>query len=277
VKQTLVRVVVLLVTMGLGVVKWTLGPVRVKIGVLAAFYMLFSFIFQMIKEIQAVAEKNMVNNWITFFVIVPKAILDIGFVYWVFLSIIRTMQQLTLRHQTLKLSMYKRFFIVLVATGILAVGFLLYQLYLSVTKSGFPWMYEWMIDSYFDTLFLGVLVGLAILWRARSNNTRYGYAEFFQEENDGDELKEDTERVVGTLDTVTVSGTEITQRKKSGTSSQPNVSPQRSEGYENDREKNIEKSKYKLTEFDKDIMSIELSDDGEDGDIGIEAQLRKMD
>jgi len=41
--------------------------------------------------------------------------------------------------------------------------------------------------------------------------------------------------------------------------------------------KNMEKGKIKLSEFDKDIMSIELSDDGEDGDVSVETQLKKMD
>lgn len=46
VKKTVSRVLVLLVAMGVGTVKWTIGTTRVKLGLLALFYLFFAFLFQ---------------------------------------------------------------------------------------------------------------------------------------------------------------------------------------------------------------------------------------
>jgi len=48
------------------------------------------------------------------------------------------------------------------------------------------------------------------------------------------------------------------------------------EKYDNDREKNIEKTKLNFTEFEKDVLSFELPSDGEE-DISVETQIKKMD
>jgi len=274
VKKTVARVLVLLVAMGLGIVKWTLGTARVKLGLLAAFYMFFSFLFQTIKEIEDLAEKPVISQWVTLFVIIPAAVLDTGFYYWIVLSLIRTMQQLTLRHQVLKLAMYKRFFGVLIVSGVLVVLVVLYEFYLRLTNTAFPWQYEWLKDGFWDVLFFCILTAVAILWRPRSNNTRYGYGEFFQEEEDRLDDEDMSDQVP--LETVNVAtGGELTKRKKSKSNVSVSSSPTK-DAYESDREKNIERTKLKFSEFDKDIMSIDLPDD-EEGDVSLETQIKKMD
>jgi len=187
------------------------------------------------------------------------------------------MQQLTLRHQVLKLQMYKQFFAVLVGAGILAAISILYQFYLRLSKKPLSWRYTWMLESYSDLVFMGVLVAVAVLWRPRSNNTRYGYGEFFQVDTDGGDNEDNIHEIP--LETINVGGGELRKRNsfKSTSRHQQQTQPSAKDTYEADREKNIEKGKYKMTPLDKDIMSIDLDDEGEDGDISIETQLRKMD
>jgi len=136
-----------------------------------------------------------------------------------------------------------------------------------------------MLDSYSDLIFMGVLVGVAILWRPRANNTRYGYGEFFQVESEETEFDDENIHQIP-METINVAGGELTKRKRNSSKSTLTQKPTNSsakESYETDREKNIEKGKLKMSEFEKDIMSIELSDDGEDGDVSVENQLKKMD
>ena len=150
--------------------------------------MFFSFLFQTIEEIEALAERNIISQWVTLFVIVPAAALDTGFYYWIILSLIRmlptstycslvlrstgTMQQLTLRHQVLKLAMYKRFFGVLIVAGVLSALAVIYQFYIKAFQQDFPWQFEWLKDGFWDVLFFCILTAVAFLWRPRSNNTR---------------------------------------------------------------------------------------------------------
>jgi len=134
-----------------------------------------------------------------------------------------------------------------------------------------------MLESYSDLVFMGVLVAVAVLWRPRSNNTRYGYGEFFQVDTDGGDNEDNIHEIP--LETINVGGGELRKRNsfKSTSRHQQQTQPSAKDTYEADREKNIEKGKYKMTPLDKDIMSIDLDDEGEDGDISIETQLRKMD
>eukprot|EP01125_Pyxidicula_operculata_P003219 TRINITY_DN1367_c1_g1_i1.p1 TRINITY_DN1367_c1_g1~~TRINITY_DN1367_c1_g1_i1.p1 ORF type:complete len:556 (-),score=117.03 TRINITY_DN1367_c1_g1_i1:279-1799(-) len=278
-KKTAVRVLVLLVSMGLGVVKWTLGTTRIKIALLATFYLFFSFLFQTINEMEALAKHELVSQWLTLLIIIPNAILDTSFYYWIILSLIRTMQQLTLRQQVLKLKMYKLFFALLVLVGALAASMIIYQGYIRISESTIPWKNEWLIESYWELLFLIVVTGIAFLWRPRSNNARYGYGEFFQ--NDGnDEKVEDEDDKTVPLETINIStGGELTQRKKRKVSdSSENVKPvgTSTTNYDSDREKNIKASKIKLSDFDKDVLSIDLPSDDEN-EISLETQVKKMD
>jgi len=95
--------------MGLGTVKWTLGTTRMKIAYLAALYLFFSFLLQVIKEIESLGKRKF-EEWVAFLVLLPAAALDTGFYYWIILSLIRTTQQLSLRKQNLKLQLFKLFF-----------------------------------------------------------------------------------------------------------------------------------------------------------------------
>jgi len=58
VKQSTDLVLVLLISMGLGVVKWTIGTTRIKIGLLAVFYMFFSFLYQTMREVFDLEKKR---------------------------------------------------------------------------------------------------------------------------------------------------------------------------------------------------------------------------
>jgi len=63
---------------------------------LAALYMIFSFLLQIIKEIEYLNKKKF-DEWLVFLVVIPAAALDTGFYYWIILSLIRTTQQLIFR------------------------------------------------------------------------------------------------------------------------------------------------------------------------------------
>jgi len=212
VKQSTDLVLVLLISMGLGVVKWTIGTTRIKIGLLAVFYMFFSFLYQTMREVFDLEKKEIVTDTLSLLVIIPLAFLTTSFAYWIFLSLIRTMQQLTLRRQVLKLQMYKTLFGVLVVFGVLSCLSGIYVVYKKIKgpEMSMSWRYDWMIEAFREILFFGILASIAVLWRPRSNNTRYGYAEFFTDEDNGDIEK------VGSipLETINVAGGELTRRKK---------------------------------------------------------------
>ena len=71
-------------------------------------------------------------------IIFPAALLDTIFYWWIFLSLSRTIQQLTLRKQEVKLRMYKRFFVVLGISGILTTVIIIYE--------SFVFIFLWILN-----------------------------------------------------------------------------------------------------------------------------------
>jgi len=264
VKKTVSRVLVLVVSMGIGVVKWTLGATRIKITVLALLYFVSSLILDILEKITTTSSTKISKNLISTFVI-PVAILDTAFYWWIFLSLIRTIQQVTLRRQVLKLQMYRRFFGVLLASLVFSVVVILYQLF-SVMMGKDSWRTQWMWEAFWHLLYFIILTAIAFLWRPRQNNTRYGYAEFY-------DATEDSPENSVPLEVVTTGA--VKMRKLSGGNDEDEAEKKNvnKNSYESERERNIkEASQVQL--FDKAIASFVLEDDEEDNTA--EKELNKM-
>merc|ERR1711974_501148 len=90
----------------------------------------------------------------------------------------RTINQLKLRKQDVKLKMYTNFFIVLAVGGVLTALIIFYQPLLGVTSEedamGSPW---WIFQAFWHFLYFSILLAIAYLWRPTTNNTRYAYKE----------------------------------------------------------------------------------------------------
>eukprot|EP01127_Copromyxa_protea_P001923 TRINITY_DN11829_c0_g1_i1.p1 TRINITY_DN11829_c0_g1~~TRINITY_DN11829_c0_g1_i1.p1 ORF type:complete len:539 (-),score=91.39 TRINITY_DN11829_c0_g1_i1:16-1632(-) len=276
VRKTLVHLVVLLLAMGIGTVKWTLGTTRVKLGLLTVFYLFFAFVFQFIAELDAVKKTVIISSALyRLIVVIPLAFFSVSFYYWTLLSLIRTVQQLTLRQQTLKLQLYRVFLGVLSITALLFFFSSLYQIYIGYSKknkkhSEEGWQTAWLEDALNESLFFFVISAVSFLWRPRANNTHFGYAEFFTEDNEPSENAGPVEGDTAIqLETLTVVGAgELTERRK------PKTDTTMKSGYESDREKNIMAGMTNLTEFEKDIIGFELSDDSDEVDI--QTQINKL-
>jgi len=275
-KRTLTRVLLLLMAMGVGVVKWTLGNARIKIAILAVAFLSFSFIRELIQEMQSLEKNKIVGPMTLFSIVVPAALLDTCFYYWIILSLIRTIQQLTLRKQALKLDMYKWFFGVLAVAGVISLCFALYMFAVQFNAKLAPWQNEWIQDMFWEILFFAVMGAIAILWRPRANNTRYGYAEFFPNaETKGASPTGDNvgEEVIQLETLEIVSGGELNQRRK-GDHPEPerksaNVSKTLSEVTETLPE--VEQSFLNVNEY------FDLPDADSDEEISLDTQLKKLD
>jgi len=251
---------------------------KLKLLFLPLLIYVFSFLAELIRETESVSKPVAVQRWVVLCVLVPSAFFETCFYYWIILSLIRTIQQLTLRRQTLKLAMYKWFFGVLAATGVFTFFFALYLLVLVLAPSFVNWQDDWIQDMFWEFLFLFTMISIAVLWRPRDNNTRYGYAEFFPDSEDPKDDGVDGESVIQLETLEIVGGGELTHRKRGQpTASQPINEPR----YETEREQNIAKAVGPLPVVEESfIRSSEYfdlpdSDDGED--VSLDTQLKKLD
>eukprot|EP01126_Amoeba_proteus_P050073 TRINITY_DN5884_c0_g1_i3.p1 TRINITY_DN5884_c0_g1~~TRINITY_DN5884_c0_g1_i3.p1 ORF type:complete len:307 (-),score=56.46 TRINITY_DN5884_c0_g1_i3:122-1042(-) len=284
-RETFTYVLVLFISMGIGIIKWTLGTTRVKVGLLSILYFLFSCLLQFITEFESVERKLIITGTIErLLVVVPNAFLTFAFFYWISLSLIRTIQQLTLRQQPLKLFMYKTFLVVLSMTALVSLCLVLYQSYVVYSKEGRKhesshWKNSWFEDLAWESLYLFVLVSISVLWRPRSNNTRYSYAEYFTDDlDDKTEGQEDTQ----TLETLTVigGGGQLNQRRvitHEGLQQSDHSVPRELGDEDVDLENDVNAKTPNLTDLERDLLTLELPFDESEGDLSVHTQINKMD
>jgi hypothetical protein len=174
-KRTVSRVLVLVVGMGYGVVKPTLGTTRYKVSLLGTLYFVFAAAMMLVQE----SDRSADVSWATaVFLVVPVAVLDTGFYWWIFLSLLRTIAQLKARRQVVKLSMYQWLFNTLAASAVVSTCVVLYQVIaFSISHPDDHWRTAWLWPAFWEVLYLIVLIALVALWRPTANNTRYAYAD----------------------------------------------------------------------------------------------------
>lgn len=176
-KRTVSRLLVLVVAMGYGVVKANLGTNTYKVLFLGMMYFAVSGLQQLILTYLREGD-NIFLSFIATIIIFPAALLDTAFYWWIFLSLMRTIQQLKLRKQEIKLAMYQQFFVVLAIGAVLTSLVIVYQTLLVMTSSeDAMWRTWWMFQAFWHLLYFMILVAIAFIWRPVTNNTRYAYRE----------------------------------------------------------------------------------------------------
>eukprot|EP01126_Amoeba_proteus_P063578 TRINITY_DN8773_c1_g1_i3.p1 TRINITY_DN8773_c1_g1~~TRINITY_DN8773_c1_g1_i3.p1 ORF type:complete len:475 (-),score=92.49 TRINITY_DN8773_c1_g1_i3:351-1775(-) len=285
-RRVFTYIMVLLISMGFGIVKWTLSTTRVRIGILSFMYLISSFAFQFVAELESVRKGLVVEGLLPrLFLILPNVFLSVVFYYWISLSLIRTIQQLTLRQQKLKLDMYKSLLVVFALTIFMAVLLVLYQAYMLYSKEGQKyhsqtWKYFWLEEFFWEFLFFFVTTAVGVLWRPRENNTRYGYAEFFMDE-DGNESERGGGGVGGDgfVNLNGLGGSELSQRRggdiSSSLASPTAVVSDGGSGDDADVEGDVTKISH-LTELERDLVNLGFGSDSSE-EISSHTQIRKLD
>ncbi|CAI2163193.1 1817_t:CDS:2 [Funneliformis geosporum] len=165
----------LIVCMGYGVVKPTLGNTMNKCRALAATHFLFGIIYAsgtMLLDPDAA-------NPLVLLVIFPLAFTMTIFYIWTIQSITITLQTLEIRKQSVKALMYKRLYRLLVfSVTVLGVFFFINMFnYLHREDPEWIstyWLWRWfLLDGWLNILYLIVFCVILVIWRPTKNNKRY--------------------------------------------------------------------------------------------------------
>lgn len=184
-KKTFSRFLLLIISMGFGVAKYSLGETKKKIWLLTGLYFVWSLILEIVDTAQVLSRSKASNMFLMLLIIVPVSLIDTLFLYWIFISLIRTMQQLTLRRQTVKIMLYKKCIIGLAVAAAASVVMVFYQLISALAR--YPehsWTSQWFPNAFWHVLHFALLAFFSFLWRPTKNNTRYGYAEVYADDED---------------------------------------------------------------------------------------------
>lgn len=185
VKRTVSRLLILMVSMGYGVVRPTLGGLTSKVLMLGGTFFLASEVLELVENVGAISD---LSGKARLFCVLPVAILDAFFVLWIFTSLSKTLNKLQARRMLAKLDVYRKFTNALAVAVIVSVGWICYELYFkSSDVYNEHWQNAWIIPAFWQVMSFSLLCVICALWTPSQNSMRYAYSDDASEEFDKDE------------------------------------------------------------------------------------------
>ncbi|KAJ6667289.1 hypothetical protein lerEdw1_017267 [Lerista edwardsae] len=217
-KRSLARTLVIIVSLGYGIVKPRLGVTLHKVVAAGALYLLFS-------GMEGVLRVTGAQSDLASLAFIPLAFLDTALCWWIsfftgsfggvlislelgfhgghfvlrfifldlpyiFISLTQTMKLLKLRRNVVKLSLYRHFTNTLILAIAASVVFIIWTtMKFRLVDCQSDWQELWVDDAIWRLLFSMILFVIMVLWRPSANNQRFAFSPLSEEEED-DEQKE---------------------------------------------------------------------------------------
>ncbi|KAF2767674.1 ER membrane protein [Teratosphaeria nubilosa] len=180
----------LIVCMGYGVVKPTLGKTMIYVRWLAITH----FVFGVIYAIASLSITPENAGPLILLVVLPLAASLTAFYVWTLNSLNLTMKDLTQRKQTVKAAMYRKLWwcILLTIIVIFVFFFINSWTFAGTTTTDFiptHWQTRWFIlDGWLNLVYLADVAFIAYIWRPTANNRRFAMSDELAQDDDGFEI-----------------------------------------------------------------------------------------
>ncbi|KAF4090063.1 hypothetical protein AMELA_G00047650 [Ameiurus melas] len=178
-KRTLARLLVIIVSLGYGIVKPRLGTVMHRVVGLGVLYFAFAAIEGVLRITGAKdSDLALLAN-------IPLALLDSSLC-----CLAQTIKTLKLRRNPVKLSLYRHFTNTLIFAVIASVIFMVWTTKkFRLADCQADWMELWVDDAFWRFLFSIILLVIMFLWRPSANNQRYAFTPLI-DDSDDEEIEE---------------------------------------------------------------------------------------
>ena len=156
--------------MGLGVSSPTLGVTIFKLLVLGGVYFVITFWDTYCTVYSVEVNVSYVRLTLT-------TLVDTIIYFLIFQALVNTMEELTDKNQSAKLSIFKKFRNIIIAAVIVSTITILSFTYIAVeNRTEKIWTYQWFInEGVWSCFYLAVLGAIMILWRPTENVSAYAY------------------------------------------------------------------------------------------------------
>ncbi|KAG4106428.1 lung seven transmembrane receptor-domain-containing protein [Neocallimastix lanati (nom. inval.)] len=190
-RNSLTFFILLIVCMGYGVVKQSLGSTMRKVQ----FLTLFHFIFGVLYAIGLMIVSEITEFVVLFFVFPLSATMTIFYV-WTLAALTNSINKLEQRHQEAKLNMFLNLRKILIICILLIFAFFITSSFNFMGSQDIQWIVEhwatrWFwIDGFLNLIYLFGFTSIIFLWRPTANNQRYGLDQLPSDDIDEIDLDE---------------------------------------------------------------------------------------
>mmetsp|Transcript_18727 Transcript_18727/g.34957 ORF Transcript_18727/g.34957 Transcript_18727/m.34957 type:complete len:510 (+) Transcript_18727:52-1581(+) len=190
-RQTLARLLLLVVSLGYGIIRPKLQRVEwAMVGLVTVFYFVAALSYQITDIVffdvhpnsQQVQSKTLLY---------PALLADFVFLAWIYLAMSSTIRILNEFKQTHKLEMYDNLWITI---GIFVTQFLVVSIIMSLNSMGYiewPWQWDWCQQAAWEMVNFSIIVGVAVICRPTSNSNLLSYASQLPMEDPDDDFDEE--------------------------------------------------------------------------------------
>lgn len=183
-KRTMAHVLVIIVSVGFGVVKPRLGSTLNQVIAVGVLYFIFCAVEGLTRvskqTTEAIREKQIAK--------MPLALLEICIAWWIFSSLVSTMRALRMRRNEVKLQLYTHFTNVLGMGLFIAVLYMLWSLWMHLFQYCMKdWKELWVDTAFWHIFFCTILLVIMFLWRPSQNNQRYAFTPLLDDSEDENE------------------------------------------------------------------------------------------
>lgn len=182
----------LIVCLGYGVVKPTLGDLMWKCRALAGAHFLFAILYTISSYI---VPPDSTSLWVLI-VILPLSCTMTAFYIWILSSLTHTIKFLEDRKQHVKALMYKNLWRLLLGSVLVIFGFFFLNSLIFANESPLEyitrhWQSRWfMLDGWLNVVYFVDFCIIAYIWRPTGNNRRFAMStQLAQDENEAQEFE----------------------------------------------------------------------------------------
>ncbi|CAG02102.1 unnamed protein product [Tetraodon nigroviridis] len=191
VKRTLARVLVIIASLGYGIVKPRLGALLHRVVGVGLLYLVFSIV----EGVLRVSSDRGSSGSSGLLCAIVLAFIDSCAVWWISFAprppaapLAQTMKLLKLRRNVVKLSLYRHFTNTLIFAVLASLIFIIWsKMTFKVSKCLSDWRELWIDDAFWGFLFSIILLVIMFLWRPSANNQRYAFSPLLDEESEEEE------------------------------------------------------------------------------------------
>ncbi|KAK6481149.1 transmembrane protein 87A-like isoform X1 [Huso huso] len=183
-KRSLARVLIIIVSLGYGIVKPRLGTTTHRLVAVGLLYLLFCAVEGVLRVTGGF------NGTVALIANICLSLIDSCVIWWIFISLSQTIRLLKMRRNVVKLSLYQHFTNTLIFSVLASIIFIIWTtkvFKLVDCQSG--WRDLWVDDAFWRLLFSTILLVIMVLLRPSANNQRFSYSPLIDEDEE-DEMKE---------------------------------------------------------------------------------------